>query len=158
MRASEFIREEDIVNEVMPLVKAGAATAGTVKTSAQAVRNNPLKSKTQNPGMLPGQSNDVNNNDTIGDPNDPSPVNVKNQKPVTNKNPATQQAIDRAKDEIIRPGSSINLPTDSTGGPAQFKVTRVSGNEVEVENPNPGPGEPKRIVHKKSDIKGSMSL
>jgi len=150
MRASEFVREEDELNEVMPLIGIAARAAGAAK-GMQAARG--AANKTQG-GNLPAAgataANPNQQNDTIGEPDD------EEEQPV--HNPLRKQALDRAKDQMIRPGADVSLPTDGTGGPEEFKVTNIQGDDVEIENPNPAPGEPRRVVYKKDDVKKSMSL
>ena len=162
MRASEFIREEEKLDEVLPLVGlaakgvGGALARGAAKGAASAVGRGLGKAAVKGAGSLargaagiaakPFQSQ---TGDTIGEPDDQE---------TTPTDPARAQALDRAKDQIIKPGANVKLPTDGTGGPEEFKIAGMQGDEVEIENPNPAPGEPRKIVHKKDDIKQSMSL
>lgn len=147
MRASEFIREEEKLDEVLPLVGAAAkAVGGAMARGAAAKGAGSLARGAAGMAAKPFQSQ---TGDTIGEPDDQE---------TTPTDPARAQALDRAKDQVIKPGANVKLPTDGTGGPEEFKIAGMQGDEVEIENPNPAPGEPRKIVHKKDDIKQSMSL
>lgn len=150
MRASEFITTEDTLNEVLPLVgvaaKAGAKTIGSA--AARGVVQKATGGGQPGGGMLPNQDQTMGAPDNDNNTTNPTPV----------QNTANSQALDRAKDQVIRPGANVKLPTAGTGGPEEFKVAGVRGDEIEIENPNPAPGEPRKIVHKKDDIKKSMTL
>lgn len=171
MRASEFIREEEKLDEVLPLVglaakgvggalarraAKGAVGGALAKGAAGAVGGALGRAAVKGAGAVargaagmaakPFQSQ---TGDTIGEPDDQE---------TTPTDPARAQALDRAKDQMIKPGANVKLPTDGTGGPEEFKIAGMQGDEIEIENPNPAPGEPRKIVHKKDDIKQSMSL
>lgn len=146
MRADEFIREDQKLDEVLPLIGKAVATGGgmlakgAAKAGAGMLNKGTVKTAGPNTTQQP---------QTMGAPD------------TSNKSPGSTvraQAVDQAKDQIIKPGSSINLPTDGTGGPEEFKVSGIQGDEVEIENPTPAPGEPRRVMYKKDDIKQSMSL
>jgi hypothetical protein len=191
MRADEFIREEEKLDEVLPLVGlaakgvggalakgaakgvggalakgvggalakgaakgvGGALAKGAARGAAGAVGRGlgrAVASRSGPVGRMAGPGIQQNQTDgTMGAPDD------QNAAPT---DPARAQALDRAKDQIIKPGANVNLPTDGTGGPGEFKISGIQGDEVEIENPNPAPGEPRKIIHKKDDIKQSMSL
>jgi len=169
MRADEFIREEEKLDEVLPLVGlaakgvGGALARGAVKGAAGAVGRGlgraavkgagaaarGIGAAARGVGSMAGSTGQRDQDDTMGAPDD------QNAAPT---DPARAQALDRAKDQIIKPGANVNLPTDGTGGPGEFKISGIQGDEVEIENPNPAPGEPRKIIHKKDDIKQSMSL
>jgi hypothetical protein len=148
MRADEFITEKDKLDEVLPLVGLAAKTAGGMLAKGAAKVAGGMLAKGAKAATNVVSS--ANKPQTMGaaDPATPAitPNNVKNQ------------AVDRAKDQVIKPGATINLPTTSTGGPEQYKISRMQGDEVEIENPNPAPGEPKKVSYKKDDIKKTMSL
>ena len=75
-------------------------------------------------------------------------------------NPTQIQAADKKLDQAIRPGAEIPLPTVGTGGPQKFKVTKVQGDEVEVENPegDSDSTQPKKLTFKKDDVKKSIAI
>lgn len=163
MRASEFIREEEKLDEVLPLVTGAASLAGGAMKLAGGVASGvgsaakgigkgvgaAAKGVGKGAGNLASKVGQPKPGDTIGEPDDEQN---------TSTDPARAQAIDRAKDQMIKPGANVKLPTDGTGGPEEFKIAGMQGDEIEIENPNPAPGEPRKIVHKKDDIKKSMSL
>ena len=186
MRAEEFIREEDELNEVLPLVglaaKAaggmfakgvgGALAKGAAKGAAGAIGRGLGRAAVSAVGAAPkgvgaaakgvgaaakgvarmaGATGQQQNAQTIGAPDD-------QPQGAASTDPARTQAIDRAKDQIIKPGANVSLPTDGAGGPEEFKISGMQGDEVEIENPSPAPGEPRKTIYKKDDIKRSMSL
>jgi hypothetical protein len=162
MRADEFIRKEDKLNEVLPLVGlaakgvGGALARGAVKGAAGAIGRGLGRAAVGGIGAAakgavgmaakPFQSR---TGDTIGTPDNQN---------ATPTDPAKKAAMDRIKDQSIKPNSEIELPTAGPGGTEKFKVSSIRGDEVEIENPNPAPGEPRKTVYKKDDIKKSMSL
>jgi hypothetical protein len=153
MRADEFIREEDKLNEVLPLVGIAAKAAGGMlgKRLGGAAAGTVGKAIGKKMGKAIGSAIAAPNNQTMGAPDTQPQGN-------TPADPARDQALDKAKDQIIKPGATVNLPTDGTGGPEEFKIAGIQGDEVEIENPAPAPGEPNKTVYKKDDIKKSMSL
>jgi hypothetical protein len=141
MRANEFISEEDKLNEVLPLI--GLAARGAARAATGAVANRIGSSVKPNPKPFNStQSQTMGSDDTE----------------MTTDTPVKSAAIDQAKDKILTPGSQVNLATGGTGGPQQFKISNVQGDNVEIENPKPGPGEPNKVVYKKDDVKKSMTL
>jgi len=72
----------------------------------------------------------------------------------------TQGGTSSPVDNLIKQGKTLKLPSKTaagTAGPAKaFKVTRVQGDDVEIENPMPKPGEPQKFVFKKDDLKGAL--
>jgi hypothetical protein len=150
MRADEFIKEEDKLNEVLPLIGLAARAAGGVAKGA-------AKTAKAAGGMLAKGINKAAN--AMPNSTKPEPMGAPDTPTATQtKDPTTNRALDRAKDQVIRPGSKIQLPTDGTGGPGEFKITNMQGDNVEIENPRPAPGEPKKVVFKRDDIKKSMTL
>jgi hypothetical protein len=139
MRADEFIKEEEQLDEVLPLVGLAAKAAGGMlaKGAAKAAG-----------GMLArgvGKAVGAVGNKVAG-------AIGSDEEEVANP------AVDQAKDQMIKPGIKLPLATTATGGPEQFKVTRVQGDEVEIENPKPQGAEPQKVVYKRDDLKKSMSL
>jgi len=59
---------------------------------------------------------------------------------------------------MIKPGKAIPLPTEK--GSQNFKVSKIQGNEVEIENPAAmkDPSQPKKVVYKKDDLKRSLTI
>jgi len=134
MRAREFI------SEVMPLVGLARKSMTGRQAAQQAAK--PQQGGTKSPQGTQG---------TQG-----TQSSANNQEPQDTDSKA-QAALDAAKDKILKPGASIPLPT-AKGKMQNFKVTKVQGDEVEIENPDSdkAPEQPEKIVYKKDDIKKSI--
>jgi hypothetical protein len=150
MRANEFIREDETLNELLPLVVAGGAKTlsktGAAKNATQTATGRVGKPM----GSVPTQGNpNATQTNTPQQPNQQQP----NQQQANQ-----QQAADVAKDKMITPGQSIPLPT--TKGSQDFKVGKIQGDEVEIENPTAmqDPTQPKKVVYKKDDLKRSLTI
>lgn len=152
MRANEFIREDEKLDEILPLLPAvaGGIARGVVGGAAKAVGGALGKAAVKGVGAVAkgaakavgGAVKTVANTVTGGDKEEDAPE------------------VDAAKDQMIRPGKSLKLPTKTAGGPSDFKVSRVQGDEVEIENPDAAknPGEPAKVVYKKDDLKKNMAV
>lgn len=143
MRAEEFIKEEEQLDEVLPLITGAASLAGGVMRGAGAVASGVGKgigAAAKGVGKAVGA------------------VGSKVAGAVSGDDEQEEPAVDQAKDQMIKPGVKLPLATKATGGPEQFKVTRVQGDEVEIENPKPQANEPQKVVYKRDDLKKSMSL
>lgn len=163
MRAHEFITEEQRLNELLPLVTGGARSvsrtlakpittqAKTAATKAVSIASKPpAPRRINNPNAKVGtQAN------TIGDNG-----SQQSQKNIPVAKTTTAQSPEKVKDQLLRPGSSIALPVDAKGTTANFSVTKVSGDEIEIDNPQSlkDPNQPKKLVYKKSDLKKSMTV
>jgi hypothetical protein len=190
MRAHEFITEQEKLDEVLPLIvgaargAAGALAKGAAKQIGKAVGSavkgtSGAVSKTlqnRNSGNMSSPSNTSAN--TQGSNKNTPQTNNPNAKVGTQSNTIgnispqqTQQSIpvakttttpdtNKAKDQLLRPGSSIQLPIDTKGTTSNFAVTKVAGDEIEIDNPQAlkDPSQPKKLIYKKSDLKKSMSL
>ena len=63
----------------------------------------------------------------------------------------------RELDRQLKPGGSVKLPTNNNNAkPANFKVKKTVGQDVEIENPRPKPGEPKSFIFNKDDLKQQL--
>ena len=161
MRASDFIREDEKLNELLPLVVGGArAIAGGAKTLAKvgAVKN-ATQTATGRVGKPMG-STPTQGNPNATQTNTPQQPNQQQQQPNQQQQPDAkqQQAADIARDNMIKPGQSIPLPTEK--GSQNFKVGKMQGDEVEIENPSAmkDPTQPKKVVYKKDDLKRSLTI
>lgn len=153
MRASEFISKEQKLDEVLPLITGAAALAGSVARGAGAAVSGIGKGVgALAKGVGTGAGNLASK---IGKPMGQEPTDP-NQK----VDPAQEKNIDRAKDQLLRPGRKIVLPTDGPTGPQAFKVTKVQGDEVEIENPegNKSPNQPNKIIYNRDDIKKTINI
>lgn len=157
MRAKEFISEEQKLDEVLPLLvgaarlaggAVGLAARGAAAVGGAALRGAASVGKAVAGTAVQGVKGAVN----AVTPTGPQPPNP----------PKTQQDViaDKAKDQLLRPGAKLKLPTAGPTGLQDFKVTRVQGDNVEIENPNAknNPNEPAKLVYKKSDIKQNLNL
>lgn len=150
MRADEFINEEQKLDEVLPLITGAAALAGGAMSLAGGVASG-VGAVAKGAGKAIGAVGGAaakGINKAVG-----------TQKP-QKLDPKQAQDIDRAKDQLIRPGKKIVLPTQGPGGPQAFKVSKVQGDEVEIENPegNKSPNQPNKLVYKKSDVKSTIKI
>lgn len=153
MRADEFINEDEKLDEVLPLVigaARGLAAAGKLgaKAVGAASRIGSQVSKAVGRGTSQvGQALGSTGTTTVANP--PQQPNQKQNRD-----------IDRAKDQLIQPGKQIPLPTPSKGGIQNYKVSKVQGDDVEIENPDAlkDPTAPKKIVYKKQDLKKSIAI
>lgn len=166
MRAKDFISEKEQLDEILPLIigaanlvggaaslAGGAASlAGGVASGVGSVASGVGK------GVGAAAKGVGNAIGAVGN-KAASAIGMGGKKP---ENPDLKQTrdVDRAKDQLIRPGKEVSLPTAGPGGPQSFKVTKVQGDEVEIENPegNKSPNQPNKLVYKKGDIKQSMTL
>jgi hypothetical protein len=150
MRADEFISEKQKLDEILPLITGAASLAGGAMSLAGGVaRGAGAIAKGVGKGVGAAAKG-------IGGAVGAAGKAVANK--IAGDDEEDPQAIDRAKDQMIRPGQKLKLPTQGTGGPEEFKVTRLQGDEVEIENPegNKQPNQPNKIVYKKDDLKKSM--
>lgn len=154
MRADEFIKEDEKLDEIIPLVVGAArgigaaakvgslaakGVAGAAKLGAKAVG-----------AAARGVNRAVGN--TIG-------TAAKSAYNAATNDKEDSPEIDQAKDQMLKPGNKIKLPTSSTGPESEFKVTRRQGDDVEIENPNAGTNaqEPSKFVYKAQDLKKTMA-
>tara|TARA_R110000868_G_scaffold165959_1_gene399641 strand:+ start:4256 stop:4717 length:462 start_codon:yes stop_codon:yes gene_type:complete len=151
MRLNEFRTDEEQLDEILPLIgaavgglaRAGVAAAGGVARAAGGVAKGVGKA------VAGGVAKGVGSAIGAATPPAKSVAGAEKQEP---------EAIERAKDQMIKPGQTLQLPTQGTGGPSDFKITRIQGNEVEIENPEgvKQPNQPSKVVYKKDDLKKSM--
>lgn len=152
MRADEFISEKQKLDEILPLITGAASLAGGAMSLAGGVaRGAGAVAKGVGKGVGAAAKG-------IGSAVGATGSAVADK--IAGKDKQDPMAIDRAKDQMIRPGQKLKLPTQGTGGPADFKITRTQGDEVEIENPegNKRPDQPSKIVYKKDDLKKSMVI
>src|SRR6056297_1965855 len=81
------------------------------------------------------------------------------QSPQDARSKNKRRELERQKDNQLRPGKSVKLPTDQ-GKEADFKITRDMGDEVEIENPEGqnDPTQPNKLVYNKQDLKKGMRV
>lgn len=137
MRSIEFISETQKLDEVIPLI---------AKTNSLARAEVGIKAR----GMgTSGTIGTTGTQKTVGTPQSFQKID-----------PTQIKAVDKKLDQAIRPGAEIPLPTVGTGAPQKFKITKVQGDEVEVENPerNSDSTQPKKLTFKKDDVKKSIAI
>jgi hypothetical protein len=136
MRARDFLTEEHLLNEVMPVI----------------TRNNSLAQAKKNIGIT---KKTVGSTSTIK----PTGTSGTKQQAANNLEPEKVRAADQAVDRLIRPGAEIPLPTN-LGRAEKFKITQIKGDEVEIENPDArrDNAQPKKITFKRDDIKKSIAI
>ena len=153
MRADEFIKEDTKLDEILPLVigaarglaagaKLGAKAVGAAsKIGGQVAKA--VGSTTSKVGQALGSTGST----TVSNPP---------QQP----NQAQNRDIEQAKDKLIQPGKQIPLANTAKGGVQNYKVTKVQGDDVEIENPDAlkDPTAPKKVVYKKQDLKRSIAI
>ena len=190
MRANEFISEEQQLDEILPLLigaaelgadalaatgaravaggvarkvgsevagKAAGKVAGNVGRAAGRGVVSKVASKIS--GTQPSQSNP---NGVIGTQTQP---NVKTSeippKPSTQRPTVTPALQDKAASAMtnLKPGVNLQLPT-GTGRVGNFKISKVMGQNVEIENPDKdkNPNEPDKLVYNKDDLMKSMGV
>lgn len=64
---------------------------------------------------------------------------------------------EKQQQRMLKPGAKVPLPTQD-GKIKPFKVTRITGNEVEIENPDgqKSPNQPNKIIYNKDDLMKSI--
>jgi hypothetical protein len=143
MRADEFINSDEKLDEILPLIgmAAGAAARSVAGMAAKQVGKAVAGAAAQKIGQkVAGMAG--------------------SQKQPTLPGDNTAYAdVDRAKDALLQPGKKLVLPTQA-GTPQAFKITKVAGDEVEIENPDAikDPSQPDKITYNKQDIKKSISI
>lgn len=149
MRANEFIKEEEKLDEVLPLITGAASlVGGSMKLAGGVASGIGAAAKGVGKGIGAAAKG-------VG-----KAVGAVGNKVADKLDPQDKLAQDRAKDQLLQPGRNIILPTKGPGGPEKFKVTKVQGDEVEIENPegNKSPDQPNKLVYKKNDIKQSINI
>ena len=152
MRADEFVDEKEKLDEVLPLIIGAASLAGGIASGVGGIASgvgSAAKGIGKGVGAIAkGAGSAIGR--TIGSIA-PSDKKI---------DPQQAQDIDRAKDQLLRPGKKIKLPTQGPGGPQDFTVTKVTGDEVEIKNPegNKSPNQPNKLVYNKDDIKKTINI
>jgi hypothetical protein len=165
MRAHEFITEKEKLDEILPLITGAARVAGGVASGVGALARGAsavVGGVARGAGAVArgvgkgvgavSKTVGIGGSSSIGEPMGQAD---QTQEP---KDAGQRAAMDRVKDQMVKPGSEINMATPGPGGPQAFKVTSMQGDNVEIENPKPAPGEPKKVVYNKNDIKKSMTI
>ena len=149
MRLEEFVTEEERLDELLPLITGAASAIGGAGKLAGGVATG-VGAAAKGIGQGVGAAAKG-----VG-----KAVGTTAQAAADRLKKDDDPEIDQAKDNMLRPGNKLKLPTKTAGGPSEFKVTRVQGNDVEIENPDAvkNSQEPKKVVYKKDDLKKSMQV
>jgi hypothetical protein len=151
MRANEFIKEEEKLDELLPLITGTAGLIGGAMKMAGGVASG-VGAASRGIGKGVGAVAGAAGKKVAG-------MMGNDDEEQKRKDPKAYADIDRAKDTLLQPGKKLILPTQQ--GKAQpFKITKVAGDEVEIENPDAikDPNQPEKITYKKQDIKKSISI
>jgi hypothetical protein len=174
MRASEFISEEQKLDEILPLLVGAARGVAAAAGGAARVAGKVGAAATR--GVV-GAANSVGKlaASKLGsdqEPNDPNKVvgtqtqpNVKTSqippKPSTQRPSVTPALQDKAAMAManLKPGANLQLPT-GTGRVGNFKISKVMGQNIEIENPdkNKNPNEPDKLIYNKDDLMKSLGV
>ena len=157
MRANEFITIKQHLSELAPLMPRNNSVAqarrGTVQTgsSMSTIKSSGTVGPNQTVGTQPRSQSGMTT------PTTPTPANGGVKQQVSNQGTVTQAEIEL--DKAIAPGKIIPLPTAS-GTPTNFKITRVTGNEVEIKNPlgAKDPSQPNKLTYSRDDLKKSIVI
>lgn len=169
MRADEFISEAQKLDEVLPLIVGaaraiggaaakgvGSAVAKGVSTATSKAANSVLS---RSSAVAGGVASKVAPTVTATAQAAKRAVGQPMGQAIP-KSPQMQNAIGNlAKAKMMQPGATIQLPTAGTGGPTDFTITKVTGDDVEIENPDgtTDPTQPEKLVYKKQDLMKSMT-
>jgi hypothetical protein len=178
MRAQEFISEEQKLDEILPLIGAaagavargvgavaGRAAMGLGKAALRGAGNLAKGAATSLvKGIVPGgdddEETDDNPNKTVGVQPNAAPATATPKTTPQTAN-VTKTMTDKAAKTIanLKPGTNIQMPTN-TGRVGNFKVTKTTPNDVEIENPDKvkNPTEPDRVVFNKKDLARAMGV
>lgn len=172
MRSREFISDEQKLDEILPLIGAAAGAvargAGAIAGRAAmgigkaALRGAGSLAKGAVTSMAKGalsgddEEDQSDPNTTVGSQNATLSPKVKPQTSNVTKTTATKAANSLGN---LKPGTNIQMPTN-TGRVGNFKVTKVTPNDVEIENPDKlkNPTEPDKVVFNKKDLAKAMGV
>ena len=162
--------EEQQLDEIMPAI---GAVAGGLARGAAAVGRGAAKAVGKSiASAAKGAARGANkvskslatrtiSRDEPPETNDPNATVGQQSSSSTQGTQGTQNSDDSRSSSTdqsssIKQGKSVKLPAGKSGLSKQFKVTRVQGDDVELQNPQPKPGEPKKFVYNKSDIENNL--
>lgn len=137
----------------------GASSLGRagVKAAGRAVAKNAAGAAKSTIKSIGGRDRDE---PETNDPNDT--VGTQNKVPMGSTGTASTTGTTgtQTKQTNLKPGQTLKLPaqtaTGKPGAAKPFKITKVSGDEVEIKNPMPKPGEPDKVTYKKQDLEGVL--
>jgi hypothetical protein len=177
MKADEFITEDDRLDEILPLLvgaargvgmaaragigaaKLGAKAVGAAANAASAVAKGVGSAARAVGSVASAPSKGVGSAArAVGSVASAPSKGVGQQAASKVAGTAKDKALDIAKDQLLKPGSTITLP--SATGQADYKVSSLRGNDVELDNPDAqkDPTQPTKLLYKKDNIKKNMAI
>ena len=166
MKADEFINEDDRLDEILPLLVGAArgvgmaakAGIGAAKLGAKAVGTAANAAGAVAKGVGAVAKGVGSAARAVGSVAGASSKGVGQQAANKVAGTAKDKALDVAKDQLLKPGSTITLP--SAAGQTNYKVSSLRGNDVELDNPDAqkDPTQPTKLLYKKDNIKKNMAI
>lgn len=170
MRAKDFIKEEEKLDEILPLIGlaargAGALAGGAARLAgraalkgAGALARGVGSAVSGVAGAAAGAFGSDDEEDAEQGPNAKVGTQMQPKPSAGTVRPGQQQRPQTAAKQTspsidFRPGAKVNLPT-TTGRVGNFKVTKVTGNDIEIENPDKYKlsGEPDRMTFTRDEL------
>jgi hypothetical protein len=163
MRADEFINEDDRLDEILPLLVGAARGVGMAAGAAARAGIGAAKLGAKAVGAAANAAGAVAKGvgsaaRAVGSVASAPSKGVGQQAASKVAGTAKDKALDVAKDQLLKPGSTIALP--SATGQTNYKVSSVRGADVELDNPDAkrDPTQPTKLLYKKDSIKQNMAL
>lgn len=163
MKADEFITEDDRLDEILPLLVGAARGVGMAAGAAARAGIGAAKLGAKAVGAAANAAGAVAKGvgsaaRAVGSVASAPSKGVGQQAASKVAGTAKDKALDIAKDQLLKPGSTITLP--SATGQADYKVSSLRGNDVELDNPDAqkDPTQPTKLLYKKDNIKKNMAI
>ena len=162
---------EDQLDEILPAIAAiargaGAAVGAVGKAAARiggaAARGAGKLAARGAKSAVKTAAKSIGGREPEEEPNDPNAtVGGQEEQPMGATSSQGTQGTSGTKPtgtqpDPIKKGNQIKMPAGQTKKPTNFKITKVQGDDVEIENPMPKPGEPKKFTYKKQDLEGMV--
>jgi hypothetical protein len=163
MKADEFITEDDRLDEILPLLVGAARGVGMAAGAAARAGIGAAKLGAKAVGAAANAAGAVAKGvgsaaRAVGSVASAPSKGVGQQAASKVAGTAKDKALDVAKDQLLKPGSTIALP--SATGQTNYKVSSVRGADVELDNPDAKRDltQPTKLLYKKDSIKQNMAL
>jgi len=163
MKADEFITEDDRLDEILPLLVGAARGVGMAAGAAARAGIGAAKLGAKAVGAAANAAGAVAKGvgsaaRAVGSVASAPSKGVGQQAASKVAGTAKDKALDIAKDQLLKPGSTITLP--SATGQTNYKVSSLRGNDVELDNPDTqkDPTQPTKLLYKKDNIKKNMAI
>jgi hypothetical protein len=156
MKADEFITEDDRLDEILPLLVGAARGVGMAAGAAAKLGAKAVGAAANAAGAVAKGVGSAAR--AVGSVAGASSKGVGQQAASKVAGTAKDKALDIAKDQLLKPGSTITLP--SAAGQTNYKVSSLRGNDVELDNPDAqkDPTQPTKLLYKKDNIKKNMAI